>query len=204
MIRSLERIEELAARDDLTADPQDWTDEQYAESEERKAWRIGGKSEAAWAMEKLADYVRRQAENTEVAKARIDHIIAWHANENGKLQGSVDFFTEQLRVWHMSLITADPANDEEWEKEKNKTVSLPDGKLTVRKGSYSTEIVDEEAFFEWWDEQPLTVTSVVTEAKIVPKKGALGDYIAQTGESIPGVKYERSEPSYTVKPKVGE
>lgn len=173
---------------------------QAAEAPER--FRI--EPQAAWAMEKLAHFTRRQEENKAVAQDRIQAVNEWLKAENNKLQPDVDFFTAILLEWHMSLIGADPEDETAWKKQQDKTITLPDGVLKVNKGRYSTTIEDEEAFIKWWDDQTLEVQSALAEPKIEPKKGAIGEYIAETAESIPGVKYERGETTFTVKPKVGE
>lgn len=179
--------------------------------EELQKWRIEDKGAAAWAMEKLAGYVGQQNENDSIAderitrlRAEIESVQEWAREENDKLQGSVDYFTEQLRVWHMSIVEADPNDDEAWDKEKNKTVTLPDGVVSVRKGSYSTQIEDEDAFADWLTDQDdefeaeFLVTRLASDAK-----SRITQYIGATGEIPPGVKYERSEPKFEVKPKVG-
>lgn len=172
------------------------------ETEETKeAWRISGKKEAAWAMEKLAEYARQQEENKEVARDRIEAITAWLEEENGKLQHAVDHFAGALRTWHMSLIETDPADDEAWKKEKNKTISLPDGKLSVRKGSYTTSIDDKESLTEW---AKANREDLLELALVSTVKSQVAKHIDETGEVPPGVKYERSEPKFDVKPKVGE
>ena len=195
----LARIEELAERYS-DSDRQEWTAEQYADDEERQAWRINSKAEAAWAMEKLAKYRLAQIENDKVAADRIAAIQAWQKRENEKLQPSVDYFMEQLRVWHMSLVIADPNDEDAWKKEKFKTISLPDGKVSVRKGSISTT-VDEDQFAEWVREWPGEAEGFFA-AKIVPIKSAIKTHIEETGELIPGVTVERSEPKFEVKPEV--
>lgn len=171
------------------------------DEEQRQAWRIDGKKTAAWAMEHLADYVRRQEENKAVAKDRIEAINAWCKEENDKLQGSVEHFAGALMTWHMSIVTADPDDEEEWEKEKNKTISLPDGKLTVRKGSYKTEIDDKAALHSWANlhRSDLLVVGLASDVK-----SRVAKHIEDTGEVPPGVTYERSQPKFDVKPKVGE
>jgi hypothetical protein len=180
-----------------------------------EVFHIANKAQAAWAMEKLADVTKRQFENQLVAvtrteeikmsiQERLENVAEWLEDENGKLQRDVDFFTGKLIEWHMSLIEADPDDEAEWKKQKDKTVKLPDGELKVRVGSYSTNIVDEDAFLAWWHEQPPELQSEVGKAVVSAKKDALGQYIAQTGESIPGITYERGRTTFTVKPKVGE
>jgi hypothetical protein len=169
--------------------------------EEKHAWRIGGKKEGAWAMQKLAEVVRRQNENKAIAQDRIDEVNAWLKEENDKLQHDVDHFEGALRTWHMSLITADPDDEEAWEKQQDKTVSFPDGKLSVSKPQYSTVIEDGVAVQRWAgaNRNDLLCWTLVSDAK-----SKLAEIIKTTGKVIPGVKYERSEPSFKVKPKIDE
>jgi hypothetical protein len=195
---NLDRIEELAAEvipDVMGLGPQSEQEEELAK------WRISTKAEAAWAMEKLAGYVRQQEENQAVADDRMEAIRRWCRRENAKFDYSIEFFTEQLRTWHMSLVTANPEDEDEWKKEKFKTINLPDGAVSVRKGSYSTVIEDREALTQWAKENH----DDLLELALVPTaKSKVADIIKDTGEVIPGVKYERSQPKFDVKPKVGE
>src|SRR4051794_30090215 len=113
VISDLERIAELV--EELPSDSDGWDGLGGEVPEEVKTWHIESKSEAAWAMEKLAGYARQQAENDAIANERvtrlreqIEEVQGWNRQENNKLQGSVDYFTGQLQTWHMSLVTADP------------------------------------------------------------------------------------------------
>ena len=188
----LERIEELAAEvipDVMGLGPQSEQEQELAK------WRIKDKKEAAWAMQKLAGYVRQQQENEAVANDRIEAVREWCRRENAKFDYSIEFFTEQLRTWHMSLVSANPNDEEEWKKEKFKTINLPDGAVTVRKGSITTVIEDEFAFQEYVDLHPDDEDiDALVERKVVPVKTAIKKYVESTGESLPGVRVERSEP----------
>jgi hypothetical protein len=199
----LELIEDLVGSITPEQPVEAWTNTEAAEVV--RSWRITNKAEAAWAMEKLVGYASRQAENDQVAADRIAAIRDWQNRENGKLQGSVDYFTEQLRTWHMSMVTADPNDEAAWKKEQFKTIKLPDGEVSVRKGSLSTIVEDESAFNEFVDQHVDDPDiDALIERKLVPVKAAIKKYVEETGESLPGVRVERSEPTFTVKPKVGE
>lgn len=167
-----------------------------------EVFHIANKAQAAWAMEKLADVTRRQEENKAVARERIESITEWLKQENDKLQGDVDFFGGKLIEWHMSLIEADPEDEAAWKKQKDKTVTLPDGVLKVNVGRYSTIIEDGIALMSWAQESEHEDWVDIVLASDIKKKVAAT--IEDTGESIPGVKYERGETTFTVKPKVGE
>lgn len=198
----LDRIEELAAEvipDVMGLGPQNEQEEELAK------WRIADKATAAWAMEKLAGYVRQQEENQAVADDRMEAVREWCRRENAKFDYSIEFFTEQLRVWHMSLVTADPTDEEAWKKEKFKTINLPDGAVVVRKGSYSTTIEDPTEFgifVENHKDDP-DVESMVQRI-VQPVKANVATWIKETGEIPPGVRYERSQPKFDVKPKASE
>lgn len=155
---------------------------------EKSAYRIGGKSEAAWAMEKLRSYVERQKENDEVAADRIQAVRDWQEAENGKLKGEIDYFEGLLRTWHMSQVELDPKH--------NKTITFPDGKISVRQLPGTLQ-VDDETFIPWaLLNRPEWVRTKHEPVKAEIKKAGAVD--AETGELAPGVELVPGEMSWKV------
>lgn len=188
----------------MTTEP---IDIETADEEQKSAYRIGGKSEAAWGMQKLRGYMQRQQENDKVAADRIKAVENWRKEENDKLQHSVDYFEGLLLTWHMSQVQADPSDEAAWKKEPNKTISLPDGKLVARRAAVTPKI-DDEAFIPWaranhpeWVRPKYEPEKQLIKQSLVVKENVAYD---ANGEQIPGIEIPAAEATFEVKPELSE
>jgi hypothetical protein len=103
------------------------------EHQDREAYRIGGPSEADWALRKLAQARSRVAEHDALAAAEERRLHDWHRAVCEPLERDIEYFTSILREWHERQLAEDP---------KRKTVSLPAGKLVAAKNPDSIAIED--------------------------------------------------------------
>src|SRR5215211_6592989 len=110
------------------------------EHQDRERYKIGGPSEADWALRKLAQARLRIDENIALGKAEVERLTAWLSEANKSHQRDAEYFESILRNWHEEQLAADP---------KRKTVSLPGGKLVAAKNPDSIEIQDNDTFTEW-------------------------------------------------------
>jgi Bacteriophage Mu Gam like protein len=155
------------------------------EHQDRERYKIGGPSEADWALRKLAQARKAIQDNFDLARAEIDRITAWHEHVNKPHERDVEYFEAILRNWHDEQVIANPDNAEAWKKEKNKTISLPAGKLSVAKNPDSV-VIDEERFIPWaLANKPEWVRTEYEVVKSDVKKA--GGVDEATGEIAPGV-----------------
>jgi len=155
------------------------------EHQDREKYRIGGPSEADWALRKLAQARKAMQENFDLAKAEVDRITAWHEHVNKQHERDVEYFESILRNWHEEQITADPDDAEAWKKEKRKTISPRGGKISIARNADSIE-VDEAIFIPW----ALEHASDWLRTKYEPIKAeikSVGGVDYRTGEIAPGV-----------------
>ena len=75
-----------------------------------------------------------------------------------------------------------------------KTIDLPSGKLTRRKGRERIDIVLEETFLQW----AMKSHEELTRTKISPDKKAITAYVKDTGEEPPGVELNINPDSFSV------
>jgi hypothetical protein len=163
---------------------------------DREHYRIGGKAEADWALRKLKKTRAAIAENKALFDAEQERLKAWQADANRDLQFEVEYFESILRHWHESQIEADPQDAEAWKREKNKTIKLPAGELSIAKNPPSLVVTDEPTFIEWataqqpeWIKVERTVTRKPIAAVIKEAKGI----DPETGEVAPGVRIDNGD-----------
>lgn len=165
--------------------------------EEKPKWHIRSKRECDWAMSKLRRITNEKRLNDEIAEERIREIKEWQQRENAKLARSITFFEHHLTAYHRELFKQDP--------KFYKSYALPDGKLQNTVGSYSVQIENDVEFLEYVDEhctEDATLAELI-KIEVTPKKTEIAKR-CKDGERFPGIKWERSEDTFSVKPKVGE
>lgn len=135
---------------ELVPDPPDPTLE--ADRPEADRFKITGPRQAEWALLKLAQAARRRDELLEVVAAERDRLAAFEDRARADYSATAEFFEALLTEWHRGTVTAelaaqaakaraalgDDATPEEvdaaaWPKVKNKTVTLPAGKVAARR-----------------------------------------------------------------------
>jgi hypothetical protein len=148
------------------------------EHQDREKYRIGGPSEADWALRKLAQARSRIDENQHLYMAERNRLDDWLDDANKGHERDVTYFESILRNWHEEQLAEDP---------KRKTISLPGGELVAAKNPDSLNIVN-ETFMPWAIEnKPEWVREKTT---FEPEKAAIkkaGGVVPETGEIAPGV-----------------
>lgn len=164
--------------------------------EELSGYRISGKKEAAWAVQKLKFYQGQKSENDEVAADRIAEIKAWQEKENARLQRTISFFEGALTLWHKDQVTADPNDEKAWKKDEFTRISLPDGVLRATRSS-RVNIQDSEAFEAWAKaHQPDWLRTRYEPIKAAIKEA--GGIDPETGEIAPGVEVVKNDVTWKV------
>jgi hypothetical protein len=162
-------------------------------------WTITDKAKADWALRRLAKAKAAIAENQALFDQEMNRLVEWQDKADREHVHDVEYFEGQLRKWHESQIEADPEDAEAWKRDKNKTIKLPAGELSISKNPPSIEI-DEDTFVPWaLDNHPewVKVERVVTrkpikaDIKKALEDGKLAD--PETGEKVPGVTVTANE-----------
>lgn len=187
--------------------------------------------QAAWAMARLAQIRRKQAEHDATAalqhkaiddwieangvhdrRARID---GWLVEVNAALEANAGYFEGLLLAYHERLYDDAVARGVS-DRNMPKTIKLPDGKLTARKSGGSTEIQDQEAAMAalvlWWenevidllDHRPRLMVSLINDAV---KAGTLrlvdGEFVLLDGpDGEPVVEGEGEDAEVVVIPGI--
>lgn len=189
------------------------------------AWRIENDHVATWALRKLAAAEVEQARISELADAQIERIIDWRTKELRKPKRDEEFFRGHLSAyWRREmaallepLIEKGMTPEEAWEAVRKKSRSLPTGKLVARRTPAGVEVVDEEAFVRWAQEngyeELLRAKPALDAIKKLPVYDG-GVYVevphdpakepAEAPETfpVPGVKVKPVEFRYDAKPDV--
>lgn len=157
-------------------------DEQYSETQER--FRITTDDQADWALRKIAQVRRKEAEAAELARVQIERINTWLAGEREKAQRTENFFSGLLVAYYGPKHEKDP---------KTKTYKLPAGAVQFR--AQQPEFArDDATLLGWLKERKMTD---LIEVKESPKWGdlkkqcvvATGGQVVfkDTGEVVRGV-----------------
>lgn len=174
-----------AILDDLYDYMNDTIDGQSAGQEEAgKPFAIDTQEQAAWAIRKIRLIERRRVEAIATAKAEINKINVWVTAQEEKADRDRAYFDSLLRDYMWRLREEDP---------KLKTLSLPGGKLQLRK-QQPEYIYNDEQLLPWAKEN-LPDAVIVREATSKP---VIKSYIKDTGEVVPGVSIEDRPEKFSV------
>lgn len=162
--------------------------------EAREAFRIDGPASAAWAMRKLRDARRHQAEVRAVADDEIERVQAWASAEHAKRERDAAWFEGLLRRWALDCRAADP---------RAKTVSTPYGVVSTRPSAGAWD-VDDSAVLAWAREARPELVQVTEKLRLGDAKKALtvdGGKVVDptTGEVVPGIEVGPSRITATVR-----
>lgn len=183
-------------------------------------WRIENDHVATWALRKLAAAEAEQKRIKDLAMAEIQRIEEWEAKELRRPTRDADFFRGHLSAyWRREmaallepLIEKGMTPEGAWETVKKKSRSLPTGKLTARRTPAGVEVVDEEQFVRWAEENGYSELLRSKPALDVLKKLPVEDdhltvranLVASEDEDgripVPGVKVKPTEFRYDAKP----
>ena len=179
----------------MSIDPDIFEPDEVATAE---PYKIAGLSEADWALRKLAQARNAIIQRAELKQAEIDRLNEWEAEANKADERTMEFFEGLLRDWHELQVEADPRDEQAWKHEKNKTIKLPSGTLSVRKPTRHIE-VHQDDFMSWAEQHARFLLRV----KYEPNKDAIkklgeqdGKPVTADGEVVPGVRFVEGEMSW--------
>jgi phage host-nuclease inhibitor protein Gam len=188
-------------------------------------WRIENDHVATWALRKLGQAEEQRRHVEELARAEIERIEEWKARELRRPTRDAEFFRSHLSAYwrrQMDALMAPMLErgmtpEEAWDELKRKSLSLPTGTLTARRTPAGVEVVDEEAFVRWAQENGYTellrAKPALDALKALPAEGD-AVYVEIPGSggpspeppdryAVPGVKPKPVEYRYDAKPDVG-
>lgn len=164
-----------------------------ADPERQEHFRIHDDGAAAWAMRKLRAVHRRVADIEAIAAAERARIDAWAADATRSHQREVDYFTGLLLDY----------GRRQRDEEDRKTISTPYGSIRSRAGSLKWTI-DPDGFLPWAETNRPDLIRVRKDPDLSAAKkdlklsDTLDPFDPSTGEAVPGVTVEQTEPTYTV------
>lgn len=170
------------------------------ETEEEREPQIefdGSLDQSIWAMRHVARIREKQRIIAEAAAREIKKLQDWNDSEIARLERRTEYFIAVLRQYHFSVLDEDP---------KQKTITLPDGKIKFR-AQQPEYIKDDEQLLKWaldtdssqtrefWKDVPkLNWGKIKETCKMVD--GKLID--PETGEEVPSVEVKHRDPKFTV------
>lgn len=185
-------------------------------------WHIENDHVATWALRKLAAAERETLRLVDLATAEMQRIKEWLERESKRPARDVEFFRGHLTAyWRRQMdalmapyLERGMAPEEAWDEIKRKSLSLPTGKLTARRTPPGVEVVDEEQFVRWAQENGyehlLRAKPALAEIKELPTED--GEVVVIVGHTelggtptafpVPGVKVKPTEFRYDAKPDV--
>lgn len=163
--------------------------------QEEQRFTVETPEQANWALRKIRALQAKINEAKELAQAEVDRIDQWLADETGKAEDSIAFFTGLLEEYHRAEIERDP---------KAKTIKLPYGQLQMRAQQPDFQR-DDKVLIEW--AQEADPQFVVPQPPKLDWAGLKKKLIVQgeiavntdTGEAMPGIVVEHREPKFSVK-----
>jgi hypothetical protein len=187
------------------------------------AWRIDNDHVATWALRKLADAEREILRVTDLAMTEVERVKQWLEQASKRPARDAEFFRSHLAAYWRRQVDALMAPmlergmtpEEAWDELKSKSLSLPTGKLTARRTPPGVEVVDEEAFVRWAQENGYTELLLskpalneikalpVIDGEVVVLVGVEADDAGGSVEvpsPVPGVKPKPVEFRFDAKP----
>lgn len=169
-----------------------------AETDHRSArFVIDDEDKAEWGLRKLE---RIQAEFDEVKRQRdeqLDRIQSWFEECARTILRQQDFFEGLLTEFHRNELRRNP---------DRKTIKLPSGKLSSRRGQPRWN-VDEETFVTWAEEDPERAELFIRVTRVVNRVGVKSSLHLRddgqvvdpgSGELVPGVLVDPAEVNFFV------
>lgn len=144
-----------------------------------EVWCVSDLTSADWALSRLADLEREQAENRALEAAAISRIKLKAELLNEKLGRGVAFFRSRIEAY------AETHRAELLGGGKKKSRALLHGTIGWRKTGGGLEVKDEAALLAWAQSQP--AESGVLRIKESPALDEIGKAFKRTGEIPPGM-----------------
>lgn len=176
----------------LAAEP--GPEERYIDSEDetvRDGWRIESVSSLDWALSRIADLEREQAENTAIVEEHIARLRLRLEKLNAKAERGLKFFRSQVQAF------ADAHRAELLGGGKKKSRALPHGTVGWKKVPAKAVVTDEAALLEWARKQP--VEREVLRVKEEPAWSAIKALIEEGVELPPGTELTPEGETLTIK-----
>jgi hypothetical protein len=124
-------------------------------------------------------------------QSEMERVRALHCVELERIEGWLDRHERRINKrmdWNKLAL-----QEFLWDSGR-KTIDLPSGKLSRRKGRERIDIVLEETFLQW----AMNGHEELTRTKITPDKKAITAYVKDTSEEPPGVEFNISLDSFSV------
>ena len=151
---------------------------------------------ADWMLRKVARLKAAQDRDADLAASQIAKIEEWQGARNESMQRQIDWFERALEGF--MRVTA--------ERDGVRSLSLPNGKLALRKPTERLVVIDEDEFLSWGRRNGDTGIRVKVEVAKADLKKVVdvigydiqtgdGDVVSQVsigGEVLPGVVMQRS------------
>ena len=173
----------------LAAEP--GPDERYVDSEDDSVrdgyWRIENVQSLDWALSRIADLEREQAENAAIVEEHIQRLRLRLERLNAKAERGLRFFRSQVQAY------ADAHRHELLGGGKKKSRALPHGMVGWRKKGGGLTVVDREALLSWCRKQDVELGLI--RIKEEPAVDEVKRAFKSLGEVPPGcdVEEEREE-----------
>lgn len=166
------------------------------ESIDADAWLIADLDRADRTLRRLAHMDAELADVDALYRLRRDELDAWRDAARARDLRVRVFLEARLEQFHRARLAADP---------RAKTLHLPSGESTSRKGQASWRYTDETAFVAWAQangRNDLLRETVTPDRGAVKKAFTAKDGMAVTadGEVVPGLAVEPPERTFTPKP----
>ncbi|BEU87430.1 hypothetical protein TAMA11512_08940 [Selenomonas sp. TAMA-11512] len=172
-------------------------------AEERKErFEVVDASSAEWCVEKIAGLEARKAEIDAQYKKMIERYDKWRDDELKNIDDSVSFFHSLLRPWVF----------EELKTSKNKSITLPSGRVGTRKGKETWTLAGKE--FDRNDPALLVIAKSIDKKYVEIKESVKwadlkknlqvtesGSVVSEDGEIIDAFHVEQGEPKFYVEVK---
>lgn len=170
----------------------------------KERFEVVDASSAEWCVEKIAELEARKAEVEAQYQKMIERYDKWREDELKNIEDSEAFFQSLLRPWVM----------EELKTSKKKSVTLPSGRVGIRKGKETWTIAGKA--FDKNDPALLVVAKNIGEKYIEIKESVKwaelkktlqvtesGSVVTEDGEIIEAFHVEQGEPKFYVQTKEG-
>lgn len=166
---------------------------------EKERFEVTDASSAEWCLEKIAELEARKAEVDAQYKKMIERYDKWREDELKNIEDSTTFFQSLLRPW----VT------EELKTSKKKSISLPSGRVGIRKGKETWTLAGKE--FDRNDPALLVIAKSMDEKYIEVKESVKwaelkktlhvtekGTVVSADGEIIDAFYVVQGEPRFYV------
>ncbi len=164
----------------------------------REGFSVTDKGSADWCLRKIAAYRAEMTENQKLVQAETERLQLWLKRENEKAEQSIAYFAGLLEAW----LRAEHERDE-----RKRSVSLPHGRIRLKKQQPEYAYRDEEVLAFLKKSAPDLIQTVETynksniKAFIKKHCNVTGNgvpVVEATGEVMPGVQITERPPKFEI------